>query len=100
MADKYCSDRKLHDLLAKHGTEDICDGVTNVVESSVMILGSAREAVERTEMDANSPGGEMWRNIRSNGWMETLLCGDSTLGCGQCKDLEAGFSLPESRVKV
>ena len=51
-------------------------------------------------MDANSPGGEMWRNIRSNGWMETLLCGESTLGCGQCKDLEAGFSLPESRVKV
>ena len=52
-------------------------------------------------MGANSPGGEMWRNIRSNGWMETLLCGDSTVGRGcKCKDLEAGFSLPGSRVKV
>ena len=52
MADEYCSDRKLHDLLAKHGTVDICDGISDAVgefshDSGINEIGSRKEVFDR-----------------------------------------------------
>ena len=52
MADEYCSDRKLHDLLAKHGNVDICDGIFDAVrefshDSGINEIGSRKEVIDR-----------------------------------------------------
>ena len=52
VADEYCSDRKLHDLLAKHGTVDICDGISDAVgefshDSGSNEIGSRKEVIDR-----------------------------------------------------
>ena len=87
MADKYWSDRKLHDLLAKHGTVDICDGISDALRESVIILASTRPDRQQKKECINrngnrSAGGKYWSLNSSNGWMQTLLRRDSTVGRG------------------
>ena len=98
MADKYFGDRKLHDLLPKHSTVDICDGSSGAVEefSHHPGINQTRQA----EMEADSGGNNGSLNS-SNGWMQTLLCKDSTVGRG-CNAwiMKQALAYQGSRVKV
>ena len=104
MAHEYCSDRKLHDLLAKHGTVDICDGISDAVEelSHHRGINQTRQATEKGMYQ------QKWEQIQQeentgastgqNGWMETSVLGLNSGTSMQCKDSEADFSLPEGHV--
>ena len=67
---------------------DICDGISDAVEefSHHPGINQTRQATEKrnvsTEMGADSAGGNSGASTGQNGWMETLLCRDSTVGRG------------------
>ena len=95
MADEYCSDRKLHDLLAKHGTVDICEGISDAVgefshDSGINEISSRKEVIDKK--GANSPRREIWSLIRSK-WLDgnTSVRG-LNLGMRTMQGLRTSFS--------
>ena len=93
-------------MLAKHGTVDICDGIHDAVGESVIIVASTRP--DRQQKKGMYQ--QKWEQIQQekcgastgqNSWMETLLCGDSTVGRG-CNAwiMKQDLAYQGSRVKV
>ena len=96
----------MHDLLPKHSTVDICDGISDAVEefSHHPGINQTRQATEKGMYQ------QKWEQIQQkkcgastgqNGWIETLLCGISTVGRGCNARIEKkALAYQGSRVKV
>ena len=90
----------MHDLLPKHSTVDICDGISDAVEefSHHPGINQTRQATEKGMYQQKWEQIQLEENTGAstghNGWMETLLWGLNSGTRMQCKDLEEGSSLP------